>query len=217
MPPSTRHFVALISIGCCLAFVGCGGAAQSPDDVYQAATAAAQKNDYRTYAKYLTPASLDQLASGLLSSAEAADADRKARKSGGRPELDADEQKQWEKVQKVIEKHKIDLAALDADPATADSADVKDVIRGMLNRRKQVIDQIEDKAGFVHDMMQAYRVPQDDETKAAPESKLTDVKIDGERATAKVKFTHEGKEIVSTVNFRRIEGAWKIDQEQSGR
>jgi hypothetical protein len=86
----------------------------------------------------------------------------------------------------------------------------------MVDRRKNVIDQIDDKPAFVHDMMQAHRVPEDDEeTKAAPESKLTDVKIDGERATAKMKFMHEGKEIVSTVNFRRIEGAWKIDQEQS--
>jgi hypothetical protein len=42
------------------------------------------------------------------------------------------------------------------------------------------------------------------------------VKIDGDKATAKVKFKHEGKEFDSPVSFRRIEGAWKIDQERSG-
>lgn len=221
LTPSARHVLAAFSIGCCLTAAGCGdsdGAASSPEDAYNAATAAAQKNDYRTYTKYLTPGSLDQLAIGLLSSAEAIDADRKSGTVSGRPAPDADEQKQWDKVQQVLEKHKINLADLEADPSTADSADAEVVIRAILDQRKHVIDQIKDKPGFVHDMMQAYRRPEDEEqAKAAPESKLTDVKIDGERATAKVKFKYEGKEIVSPVYFRRLEGAWRIDQERSGK
>ncbi len=118
----------------------------------------------------------------------------------------------------MVEKHKVNLADLEVPTDIADSADAAVVIRASIDQRKRVVDQIEDKPGFVHDMMEVYRRPEDAErAKAAPEWKLTDVTIDGNKATAKLRFEHEGKEHVSPVNFRSIDGEWKIDQEPSGK
>ena len=48
------------------------------------------------------------------------------------------------------------------------------------------------------------------------DANLTDVKIDGDTATAKLEQTLGGQKLSSTIAFKKIDGEWKIDQTPGG-
>jgi hypothetical protein len=206
----TRTLVAAFLIGCCFTAAGCGDSADSPVDAYTAAMTALKDYDYRTYANHLTPNSLDAAVNGLLLKAQTTQSYYDLRNVPlSNADEAADEARRWEKVQPVLRRHNINLADL---APKGKHADYDVWHRAVIEQRNRVVDQIEDKPGFFHDMTTVYRRPEGEERAiSAPESKLTDLTIDGATATANRRIIRDGKEIDSPVYFRQIDGVWKIE------
>jgi hypothetical protein len=175
-----------------------GKSYDSPQAVFDAAQAANKKDDYKTLIDCLSPAAQKQMASsmafGALNQQSAAQGNDKFKE-------------QFKPIIAALEKHglgfdvakKIKIDDLSPDGIKKATSDVGALIK--------------DPAAFAADLMEAYSKTEGFNAKPpkdAPEPKLADVKIDGDKAKGVIAVTIEGNDVKQPVEFVKIDGGWKL-------
>jgi hypothetical protein len=179
----------------------------SPEAAFAAATQAAQREDWRTFSACLTPPSRDALASSMIhnvSHIATARSFASASGIGAGQAVDAKVQP----ILDVLERHSLDdetvkrmASELPWMPTASDVA-----------KMDQALAPIRDRNGFIADMIAALRQIDNrpEVTPLAAQSELTDVKIDGDRATGMVVSSDGGPGGKQPITFQRSGGGWKI-------
>jgi hypothetical protein len=179
-----------------------GKGSDSPQAVFETATSAQKKEDFKTYTACLSPEAQKQqaadLAFGALSQQQAAHGPM---------------------GEKYREQFKLILAVLDKHGLTYDvtkkfKTDLTDP-KAIQQTRRELEGLIKDPGAFAADMMEAYAKTQSLHQGKLPqiEYKLTDVKVQGDKATGVAVMTMEGKEQKQPVGFVKVGGSWKIAPE----
>jgi hypothetical protein len=184
------------------------GGYRTPEAAFAAATQAAEREDWRGFCGCLTPRSRDALACTMIHAvSHIANARSFAAASGigaGQPG-DA----KIQPVLDVLQQHGLDdetikrmASELPFLPTASDTAKID-----------QALAPIRDRNGFVGDMMTALRQLENrpGATPFATQAELTDIKIDGDRATAMVVSTDSGSGRRQSISFQRSGGGWRID------
>jgi hypothetical protein len=185
------------------------GSYKTPDDAFNAAKKASAKKDYKAIYNLLAPASQElltaQVALLCVATKNAADVDPKAK--GLREQV--------KPILEVMKRHGLSDEAVKKLKPFNPKADAKEQEKVF----KEAVKPIKDRGQFVDDALTAMR-------KVAPKGsqnldeiakdKLSDVKIDGEKATGKVtgmRFDPKGaekKQKTYTFSFEKIQGSWRI-------
>jgi hypothetical protein len=157
-----------------------------------------EKEDWKGFAKCLTPDSRDMFAAGIMVGAAFMTA------------FAGDEGKEAAKeVEAVMKKHGIDEKTMEGPPLGDPSADPKEAM-------KKAVAPIKDREAFIGDMMTAMSKMKGAKTKGGPmpkEATLKDVKIDGDTATATIVAKADGKDVNEPIKFKKIDGAWKMEMD----
>jgi hypothetical protein len=174
----------------------------SPQAVFDAATAAAKKKEWRAFHGCLTKDSGDVLAGqiaflGLM--------------IRGFAELDktGKTKEKLEPLEKIYEKHGLTREVLekmkkDAKP----SKDPKEMALAM----KKLAGPIKDKAGFINEVLGLLdKVNPNKEKNPLEDAELKGVKIDGDRATGTSVTKSEGKAKEDKLTFLKEGGGWKLE------
>ena len=177
-------------------FAGCGsgGGYESPQVVFDAAQAAANKKDWKALCGCITPESRDKMAGGI---AFAGAMLQQFAALGGE-----EGKKKAAKIKSVLEKHGLTetLKAMNSSPV------------GPEEMTKKLLKLIKDRDAFLADMLTAM---DDGNTSSnmpfAGKATLKDVKIDGDSATGTVVFKKDDGEKSDTMAFKKVEGSWKMD------
>jgi len=198
--------------------VGCGGGGpashDSPQAAFDAAQAAAKKKDYNALCNCFTPESLDVMAGSMIMGASMMKA------MGGLAALGGEKAKQdFEASCKVLDdvlaKHGVTEDHLKSMQAKNPAASQKDMEAAF----PKLTAPIKDKPAFIGEITN----PLDSINKGKPggmgqdnptemfEGKLENIKIEGDRATAQVVLTPEGKEQRESIGFKRVNGSWLIE------
>ena len=184
---------------------------RTPQEVFQASLKAYQRDDYKALCTMLTDAARDQLAgqvafgsllnrNRLRASIESAPADKRKEIAAKVKSLDD-----------VLSKHGLTEEALNkmkkkpADPKDPDPA------KQML---QQLTAPIKDRCAFIVAMAPVLKKLSPDQGKGGPvppDSRLKDIKIDGDRAKGVIVYKDGGEEQREPVAFRKRMGSWKID------
>ncbi len=184
------------------------GGYRSPEAVFAAARQASEREDWRSFCGCLTPPSRDLLAGGMVQNMAQIIAARKFASTGGTGAEQAVDAK-FQPILDVLQRHRLDdetvqrmAKELPSMPSAADA-----------ERVDRVLAPIRDRNGFIADMIAALRQIADGPGGGpfAAQSELTEVKIDGDRATGVVLSTARGFEEKQSIAFERTLGGWKID------
>jgi len=193
-------------------FAGCdiaGGGYASPEAVASAAKAAIDKKDMGAFYDCLTEESQNTLAGTAVLVGSMMKMMSGMAAMGG-PEAQAEAEKETAEVTAIMEKHGVTEESLkDANPNPAMMGDAEAI--------GKLAGVVKDKRAFVHDVFTAL----DKMKKGGPDlsqqftGELKDLKIDGDRATAKL-TTARGEE---ELDFRKTAAGWRlhIDMEKMGR
>jgi hypothetical protein len=180
---------------------------RSPEAVFTAARQAVEREDWRGFCGCLTPPSRDLLVGSMVhnvSQIVAARSFAAASGLGAGQTVDAKVQP----ILDVLQRHRLDdetvqrmAKELPWMPSASDA-----------ERVDQTLAPIRDRNGFVADMIEALKQINNRPavTPIATQSELTEVKIDGERATGMVVSTADGRESKESMAFQRSGGGWKI-------
>jgi hypothetical protein len=203
-------WLCLVSLSPLLAGCGAsGGGYASPEAVASAAKAAIDKKDMGAFYDCLTEESQNTLAGTAVLVGSMMKMMSGMAAMGG-PEAQAEAEKEVGEMTAIMEKHGVTEESLkDANPNPAMMGDSQ-AIGALANV-------VKDKRAFVHDVFTAL----DKMKKGGPNlsqqftGELKDLKIDGDRATAKL-TTQRGEE---ELDFRKTAAGWKlhIDMEKMGR
>ncbi len=169
----------------------------SPQAVFDAAQAAQDKDDYKSFVNCLSPEDQKQMASRLaflgMVQQPAAQTDEKLRD-------------QFKNVLAVMDKHGLgyDVTQKIKPEKTPE---------GAAKAQREVGALIKDPAAFDADMMEALSKTEPFTHKPPAGQvvpKLTDVKIDGDKATGTVVVTLNGMDRKSPIEFVKVDGGWKL-------
>jgi hypothetical protein len=175
----------------------------SPQAVFDAASAANAKEDWPAVMNCLTDESQDKLTFAMAAIASF---------MKGFAGLDKDHGKEVSQaIDDAMKKHglteehqqKLSKGMFDTKGGSQDIQSIR-----------QAIAPIKDKPGFVGDIMAAMKKfgnKQGDQQPQQFAGTLKDVKIDGDKATGTVVRTVAGKEISQPMEFRKVGGGWKIE------
>src|SRR5262249_46649248 len=191
--------------GLLAAVVAASGAAQTkvyktPEDVFDAAKAAAKKGDLKAYFALVEPESVKLVAAGLALTGvnmRALSASGKIDKDASKPSLD------------VRDKHGLTADATKKVKPGPMEKDAEKVIKAA----KPLLGLIKDKSAFVADVLTASQKSSkkgDEDFKVLAKAKLKDVKIDGDKATGNVVNTIAGKERTDPITFVKVGKGWLI-------
>ena len=183
--------------------LGCGGSGQgfaTPEACYQAVKKAVEAKDWGGFYDCLTPESQEIVAGSMVLMGSMMKMMSGMAALGG-PEAAAKAEKETADLTAVLEKHGVTDTALEGftpDPATMQQPEAI----------KKLADVVKDKRGFVVDMFAAMEKtatggPNFDKKLAG---ELKDVKIDGDKATAKV----AGAEGEQELDFLKTADGWKL-------
>ena len=174
-----------------------GKSFDSPQAVFDAAQAARDKNEFKTFVDCLAPEAQKQFASslafGALNQQSAAQGDAKLK-----------------------EQFKLILAVLDKNGLTYDvtkKIEIDPNPEGVAKARRAVGALIKEPTAFAADMMEAYSKTEPFNQKPPgdpPVPKLADVKIDGDKATGTVVVSFNNMEVRQPTEFVKVGGGWKI-------
>lgn len=198
-------YVALLAMAP-VALVGCGGGGgaggaaaatyDTPQAVFDAAKAASEKNDYKTVVGLMTSDTVDNMAAGMVmvgamikGFGEMEGADEKGKKAAAT-------------VSKVFEKHGLTEDMMKEKEGEEPPENPEDA-------KAEMLKMVKDRAGFAADMLAAM-AESEGEAMLTADAKLTDVKIDGDKATGKISMTKDGEEDSKPIEFRKEGGGWKI-------
>jgi len=205
---TTRTVAAGVVLAALLfsALPGCGskgGAHATPEDVFKAAKAAADKEDWKGFCDCLTDDSRDTFAGGM---AFAGVMMKAFGELGGK-----EAQAKLKPIDDVLSKHGLteeSLKKMEKGPPIGGAE--KDVAKAM----KEMVAPIKDRSAFVADMVAALKQVEDKGKDQAPFPKdavLKDLKIDGNSAKAVVVGQQEGAERSEPIEFRKVGAGWKIE------
>jgi histone H3/H4 len=180
---------------------------KTPQEVFDAAEKAWAKSDWKAYFACYTPRLQRELAAGGAEQI-----------CQGRAQLLA---KDDEKSKKSLKEGKPILDVLDKHGLTARAFDkiAKDAGKDEEKARKALLALVKDHAAFLADLAEAV-TKLTGKSRVEDEKKLTDVKIDGDKATGAVTTTttiqakgEEDRKFVnkSTMAFAKVNGGWLID------
>lgn len=183
------------------------GGYRSPEAVFTAARQAAEREDWRGFCGCLTPPSRDLLVGSMVHNVSQIAAARSFASASGLGAGQAVDAK-VQPILDVLQRHRLDDETVQRMakelPWMPNASDAE--------RVDQTLAPIRDRNGFVADMIAAMR--QIDNSPGvkpfAAQSELTEVKIDGERATGMVVSTADGRESKESIAFQRSGGGWKI-------
>jgi hypothetical protein len=170
---------------------------KTPQEVFAAYHAARKKRDYKTMVTCLSPEAQKELAADLAIAG--------VERRGGTPR-DIDDSKRLGKVgslAEVLVKHGLTVTA------------TKDIKAGLNPKetekaRKAVLALIKDPAAFIVDYLRVADLGSLSGQGELLTPKLTNVKIDGDRATGTVLTDDRGREQKSFMGFVRVRGSWRI-------
>jgi hypothetical protein len=168
----------------------------TPQAVFEAATAAQKKDDFKTFVACFAPEAQKQMAAGLafnaLGQQAAARNDEKLRK-------------QFKQILEALDKHGLTDEVTKKIKPPADAKEAEKVGRDVQGL-------IKDPAAFYVDLMTAYSKtePFNRKPPETPEAKLTDVKVDGDKAKGTVVIKAGGQEAKQPAEFVKVGGGWKF-------
>jgi hypothetical protein len=178
-----------------------GPTCKTPQAVFEAASAAMKKGDEKAVIGCFSPEGQKKMAAALAFGALHQQAAAQEEKEG----------------KKYREQFKLILAALDKHGL---GTDVTNKLQPRLIKPeeqakvlRELEDLVKDPAGLYVDLKAAYARTEGFNRKpnAPPgEPKLTDVKIDGDKATGTVVFEVDDREVKRPVEFVKIGGSWKL-------
>jgi len=179
---------------------------KTPQEVFDAAEKAAVKPDWKTLVHCYTPRAQGELVAAVAFLVGR----RRAELLAGK---DAEELKKGKSIFDLMDKHGLTSTAFEK----IEKALAKDKDEGKAT--KSLLGLLEDPVAFVDEVATAAGITLPFEVREYKEQKkLTDVKIDGDKATGTVVFTwtdkhkkkHERKE---SITFKKVGGGWRIDEE----
>ena len=176
-----------------VALGGCGGSHATPQATFKTYRAAVQRNDWKTALGCLTPETHDVVVGGLLSAVAAASA------------IDQD-------AAALLDKHGIDRTQLVADFLAGALVNLSNPGEALGGGLRRCLDGIADKPTFVADATGWLEQNNQQASQffgKVEEAELSNVQIDGDRATATVSAPvfRSG----SSLRFKKIDGRWLID------
>ncbi len=173
----------------------------SPQAAFDAATAAATKEDWGTFMSCLTDDSQDKFTFGVAFGAMFvkgfAGMDKEKGKDVAKAIVDA------------IAKHGVTEAHL--DQLANDRANKKLAPPEERDLVRKLVQPINDKAGFVADMLAAMKKAGNKQSTEAMGGDLKDVKVEGDKAAGTVVRKKGGKDTQEPIEFRKVDGGWKIE------
>src|SRR5262245_19968969 len=167
---------------------------ETPQDVFDAFLAAVNKHDSKAFVACLTPEALKDLAARRA----VATLQKRAEIKGDRDE------------EKLDKKYRPILDVLDRHGLTKKEIKLGEMAKERAKARETVLRQLKDPGAFLADLLDA-----DDKVTARKsekiEARLTDMKIDGDRASGIVVITEGDTERKLTYEFTKIGASWKLD------
>ena len=194
-----RFFSAALiaSLICSVSLTGCSKKYDSPEAVFEAAKAAAEKEDVEAFLKCMTEGTQEMFAGTMAMSAiTMKQAGGLLKAVGGKEDKEA-----FENMSAVLDKHGL------TDEYIKGLGGVRKVSKpqGVLT---ELLKPVKDKPAFVADIMKALEPIQKDTgiPKDVFAGELSNVKINGDSATAVVKDSFP-----RPLAFKKVDGSWLID------
>ena len=177
---------------------GCGGSQYgTPEATSLAAKSALERGDYRAFCHCLTTEARDEMAAGLVM-------------LGGFMQLGADGQGpeaerarvRARKIKAVLERHGLNEQTT---PKMSISlvAGKEEQKRAML----KLVEPIKDRDALIADFIRVLIEASDE-----PDARLVNLRTGTDTATATFAQTRQGKEKTSPIEFKKVEGEWKISE-----
>jgi hypothetical protein len=208
--PARLLTAALMAAGLVTFAVGCGNGkvegnagGDTPEETFKTATAAFEKEDWKTFCDCMTPESKDTMAVGMATVGMMIQ---------GFAALGGDEaDKETAKIKETLAKHGLTedfFKELEKKEQPNDEAAAM----------KMMLEPVKDRGQFVADMMGAMQAMGDKGPQAGPsmpkDAELKDVKIDGDSAKGSIEFERDGKQQSEPIAFKKIDGKWLMDMTQ---
>jgi len=196
-----------------LTMAGCGegggGGGATPDATFEAMKKAAAKGDWTAMVSHTTPESQDMMIGGLTFMTQFASA------LGGPAEA-----AKMKPVSEVLTKHGVNLdMKLDDAKPTFPPPGPEEAEKKQKEVMKKMTANVKNKPACIGEVMAALEKSGDkkaaDSAKEILDSKLSDVKIEGDVAKGKMTVTKDGKEKTEDVEFKKINGKWYADMTKS--
>ncbi len=194
--------VALAAGGCSGGGGGPGMAGATPQETFDAMKAAAVKKDWNGMISCMTPQTQEMMLGGMAMMVEFMGA-----MPGGGDKLKG--------AADILTSHgakldaKLDMASLAGGPDGA-KPNPQEAL-------KKLVGDVKDKPACLAEVMAWLEKNGDDKMKSGSmsdqmaASTLSDVKIDGDKATAKITSKKDGKDESQDVQFQKIDGKWYAD------
>ncbi len=181
-------------------------AGDSPQAVFRAAREAAAAYRWKEFCSYLTPDARDTLAASLSIAGNMMRRMAAMAERAGNAQITADMRKKTDPVVKVLDRHGVPTDAIDDADSQLLAADKPP--RELIEK---IVSPISDPNQFIADIMEALLQVPGERPFEAFAGELADVKIDGNHATGTLVLAKDGKEDRQPVEFRKIDGQWRIE------
>ncbi len=190
-----------------LAAGGCGGggsgggtgmAGATPQDTFEAMKGAAAKQDWTGMVSCMTPETQEMMLGGMAMMVQFM-----GMVPGGADKLKG--------ANEILTKHGVKLDATPQLPGLTGGDPTK---ANPQDAMKKLTADVKDKAACLGELMAWLQKNGDENTKKSlnsdeiATSTLTDVKIDGDKATGKLTSKKDGKDQTQDVQFKKIDGKW---------
>jgi hypothetical protein len=203
--PGLLFLLALLGDGLCQSAQEPPRTYAAPQDVFDVAKSAMQKNDLAAVCECITDDSRDLFGGGLLLRLLVA---RKSLASAGKEE----DKLLMKKIDQILSKHGL------TDQHLAKFSDAAKSFRGSnlesrLKTTRAVLEPVVHRNAFVAELVGVLHKNNGNGAAGLLKSKsiLTEVKIDKDSAIGTVIHNHDSKKSTSVIHFKKIGGSWKID------
>ena len=183
---------------------GAGGGGATPDATFEAMKKAAAKGDWTAMVAHTTPESQDVMIGGLTLMTQFASA------LGG-----PDEAAKMKPVTELLTKHGVNVDIKDDAKPAFPPPSPEEAEKKQKEMMKKMTANVKNKPACIGEVMATLEKSGDkkiaDSNKEILDSKLSDVKIEGDVAKGKLTVTKDGKEKTEDVEFKKINGKWYAD------
>jgi hypothetical protein len=179
---------------------------RTPQEVFEAAKKALQKEDMKGFCATLTDDSRDAFAGVMVLMPMMVKGFAKFAPEDKQKELLA----KLKPLEDVMTKHGLTEEALNKMKGEKPAGKGPEAMKQAL---KQLVAPVKDRCAFIAEMVAAFKKV-DGKAKEGPidiKGELKDVMIDGDKAKGVIVGTKDGKEKRDPIEFRKIAGSWKID------
>jgi hypothetical protein len=179
---------------------------QTPQEVFEVARAAVNKDDWRAFLSCFTDDSRDSVAgltlfvAGLVKEVARLDKSAAARQTVKQLDL-------------VFKKHGLTEAILKKQKAAGNAKDSETALRVL----RAGLEPVKDRSAFILDMFAAMRGYVKEIGKAEASFKemirnaeLRELEVKGDKATAVLLTTRDGQRVRESIEFRRLGGSWRM-------